>query len=127
MILDNLVATVNYTYTDSENRLTDRPLPREPRHRWNGSITWEPVPRLSLFTEVHVVSSQFETLGDVYNSGHTRIDLGGTWRLLERSGLLKALDLTARIQNVLDEEYAEVRGFPAPGIQALVGLRATFR
>jgi vitamin B12 transporter len=127
VILDNLVATVNYTYTDSENRLTDRPLPREPRHRWNGSITWEPVPRLSLFTEVHVVSSQFETLGDVYNSGHTRIDLGGTWRLLERYGLLKALDLTARIQNVLDEEYAEVRGFPAPGIQALVGLRATFQ
>ena len=127
VILDNLVATVNYTYTDSENLLTDRPLPREPRHRWNGSITWEPVPRLSLFTEVHVVSSQFETLGDVYNSGHTRIDLGGTWRVLQRYGVLKTLDLTARVQNVLDEKYAEVRGFPAPGIQALVGLRATFQ
>ena len=127
VLLDNLVATVNYTYTDSENLLTDRPLPREPRHRWNGSLTWEPIPRLSLFTEVHAVTSQFETLGNVYNSGHTRIDVGGTWRILERHGALKALDLTARIDNVLDEGYAEVRGFPALGIQALVGLRATFR
>ena len=127
VLLDNLVATVNYTYTDSENLLTDRPLPREPRHRWNGSLTWEPIPRLSLFTEVHAVTSQFETLGNVYNSGHTRIDVGGTWRILERHGVLKALDLTARIDNVLDEGYAEVRGFPALGIQALVGLRATFR
>jgi vitamin B12 transporter len=127
VLLDNLVATVNYTYTDSENLLTDRPLPREPRHRWNGSLTWEPIPRLSLFTEVHAVTRQFETLGDVYNSGHTRIDVGGTWRILERHGMLKALDLTARIDNILDEGYAEVRGFPALGIQALVGLRATFR
>jgi vitamin B12 transporter len=127
VLLDNLVATVNYTYTDSENLLTDRPLPREPRHRWNGSLTWEPIPRLSLFTEVHAVTRQFETLGDVYNSGHTRIDVGGTWRILERHGMLKALDLTARIDNILDEGYAEVRGFPALGIQALVGLRATFQ
>ena len=73
------------------------------------------------------MSSQFDTLGDVYNSGHTRVDVGGTWRLLERYGMMKALDLTARIQNVLDEGYAEVRGFPALGIQALVGLRATFQ
>jgi vitamin B12 transporter len=127
VILDNLVAAVNYTYADTENLLTDRPLPREPRHRWNGSLTWEPIPKLSLFTEVHAVSSQFDTLGDVYNSGHTRIDVGGTWRFLERYGALKALDLTARIQNVLNEGYAEVRGFPALGIQALVGLRATFQ
>jgi vitamin B12 transporter len=127
VLLDNLVATVNYTYTDSENLLTDRPLPREPRHRWNGSLTWEPIPKLSLFTEVHAVTSQFETLGNVYNSGHTRIDVGGTWRILERHGALKALDLTARIDNILDEGYAEVRGFPSLGIQALVGLRATFQ
>jgi vitamin B12 transporter len=127
VLLDTLVATVNYTYTDTENLLTGRPLPREPRHRWNGSLTWEPIPRLSLFTQVYAVSSQFETLGEVYNSGHTRIDVGGTWRLLERRGVLKALDLTARIDNILNERYAEVRGFPALGIQALVGLRATFQ
>jgi vitamin B12 transporter len=125
-VLDTLVAGVNYTYTDTENLLTDRPLPREPRHRWNIRLTWTPIPRLSLFSEVHVVTSQFETLGEVYNSGHTRVDVGGTYRLVNRYAFLKALDLTARIQNLLDEEYAEVRGFPAPGIQALVGLRASF-
>jgi vitamin B12 transporter len=127
VILDNLVASLNYTYTDTENLITDRLLPREPRHRWNGVLTWEPIPKLSLFTEVHVVTRQFETLGDVYNSGHTRIDVGGSWRVLERYGALKALDVTARVQNLLDEGYAEVRGFPALGIQALVGLRATFQ
>jgi vitamin B12 transporter len=125
-ILDTLLAEVNYTYTDTENLLTDRPLPREPRHRWNIRLTWTPIPRLSLFTEVQTVSRQFDTLGNVYNSGHTQVNLGGTFRILNRYAFLKALDFTARIQNVLDEEYAEVRGFPALGINALVGLRASF-
>ncbi|MGH7384123.1 MAG: TonB-dependent receptor plug domain-containing protein [Candidatus Rokuibacteriota bacterium] len=122
----NLVASLNYTYTDSENLATGRPLPREPRHRWNIGLTWEPIARLSLFTQVHVVTEQFEPFGEVYNSGHTRVDIGGTWRILERMGWLKKLELTARIQNLLDEGYAEVRGFPAPGINGLAGLRASF-
>jgi vitamin B12 transporter len=125
-LLPNLVASLNYTYTDSENLATDRPLPREPRHRWNIGLTWEPISRLSLFTQVHVVSEQFEQFGEVYNSGHTRVDIGGTWRIIERMGWLQKLELTARIQNLLNEGYAEVRGFPALGINALAGLRASF-
>jgi vitamin B12 transporter len=125
-VLPNLIASLNYTYTDSENLATDRLLPREPRHRWNIGLTWEPISKLSLFTQVHVVSEQFEQFGEVYNSGYTRVDIGGTWRILERTGWLQKLELTARIQNLLNEGYAEVRGFPALGINALVGLRASF-
>ena len=125
-VLPNLIASLNYTYTDSENLATDRPLPREPRHRWNIGLTWEPISKLSLFTQVHVVSEQFEQFGEVYNSGYTRVDVGGTWRILERTGWLQKLELTARIQNLLNEGYAEVRGFPALGVNALVGLRASF-
>ena len=125
-VLPNLVASLNYTYTDSEDLATDRLLPREPRHRWNIGLTWEPITKLSLFTQVHVVTEQFEPFGEVYNSGHTRVDIGGTWRIVERMGWLRKLELTARIQNLLNEGYAEVRGFPALGINALVGLRASF-
>ncbi|HTG11962.1 MAG TPA: TonB-dependent receptor, partial [Candidatus Eisenbacteria bacterium] len=110
-VLPNLIASLNYTYTDSENLATDRPLPREPRHRWNIGLTWEPISKLSLFTQVHVVSEQFEQFGEVYNSGYTRVDVGGTWRILDRTGWLQKLELTARIQNLLNEGYAEVRGF----------------
>jgi len=127
VILDNLVATFNYTHTDTENLDTGRPLPREPANRYNGSLTWEPMKRLSLFSEIQVASKQFEPLGDLYNSGHTTVNLGGTWRILERWGHLKALDFTTRIQNVFNEQYQEVRGFPALGINALVGLRATLQ
>jgi vitamin B12 transporter len=125
-LLPTLVASLTYTYTDSEDLPADRPLVREPRHRWRVGLAWEPLPRLNLWVQVHAVTRQFESETVGYNRGHTRVDLGGTWRLLQRAGRLEALDLTARIQNALDEDYAEVRGFPALGIQALVGLRARF-
>ncbi len=129
-VLDNLVASLNYTYTHSLVLQTRHPISREPEHRWNIGLTWEPVRRLSLFTQVHVVTQQWEASdalgGGLYNSGHTRVGVGGTYRLVNRYGYLQSLDLTARVQNLLNEGYAEVRGFPALGINALVGLRASF-
>ena len=125
-LLDTLTASVNYTYTDTETLATDRPFPREPRHRWNVALTWEPVRTLRLFAQVHAVTRQFESRAAGYNRGHTRVDIGGSWRLLERWRGVQSLDLTARVQNLLDEGYAEVRGFPALGINGLVGLRAAF-
>jgi vitamin B12 transporter len=129
-LLDTLTASVNYTYTDSKNFKTDRPLAREPVHRWNIALNWRPHPRLDLFTQVHVVSEQFEPTGGangVYNSGRTPVDVGGTWRIFERYEFIQSVDLFARIQNLLNEGYAEVRGFPALGINGLLGLRATFQ
>ncbi len=125
-LLDNLFASVNYTYTDSTDVSTGRLLPREPRHRWNIGLGWDPIRRLSLFAQLYAVSRQWEAIGEVYNSGHTRVDIGGQYRLFEREASRQALDLTARIQNMLDEGYAEVRGFPALGTNFLLGLKATF-
>jgi vitamin B12 transporter len=126
-VLDNLVASLNYTYTNSLVLATRRPIPREPAHRWNIGLTWEPLRGLSLFSHVHVVTEQFDSSGGgVYNSGHTRVDVGGAYRLLNRYAFIQSVDLIARIENLLNEGYAEVRGFPALGIQGLAGLRVAF-
>lgn len=125
-ILPSLIASFAYTYTDADNLSTNRPLARIPRNTGSAGLTWEPIPRLSLFAQVYVVSRQFDSYGDIYNSGHTRVDAGGTYRLLDRFGRLQRLELVARAQNILNEKYAEVHGFPALGANFLVGLRAGF-
>jgi len=124
-LTDTLTLSFNYTYTDTENLVLHIRLPREPRHRGNATLTWQALPRLTLFTQAYVTTDQLESPG-VHNSGHTRIDVGGTYRILNRYAFLQALDLTARVQNLLNEGYAEVRGFPALGTQVLIGLRASF-
>jgi vitamin B12 transporter len=123
---DDLSASVNYTFTDTKDLTTGDPLPRVPKHALNVGLTWRPTGRLSLFTQVYVRSEQFENLGDVFNSGWTRVDVGGTYRLLGTHWLLESLEATLRVQNLLNEHYAEVRGFPALGTLVLAGLRARF-
>jgi vitamin B12 transporter len=125
-LLRTLVLALNYTYTDTEDLETGNPLPRVPAHRINATVTWEPVPRLTLWAQVHSVTRQFESEAAGYNPGYTTANIGGAWRVLERAGWLQALDLTARIANLANADYAEVKGFPALGINALVGVRAAF-
>ena len=128
-LLDTLTVAFNYTYTDTENLPLDQLAPREPRHRYNTTITWQALPRLQLFTQIHAITKQLEPIGGgniIYNPGYTRVDVGGTYRILNRYAFLQALDFTTRVQNLFDADYAEVRGFPALGVQALFGLRASF-
>jgi vitamin B12 transporter len=125
-ILPRLTASFSYTHTDTDNLSTNRPLARIPRNAGSAGLTWEPFSGLSLFTQVYVISRQFDSYGDIYNSGHTRVDAGGTYRILNQLGWLQRLELVARAQNILNEKYAEVHGFPALGANFLIGLRAGF-
>ncbi len=125
--LDWLLFNVNYTFTDTENEETGRELPRFARHRWNAGVTVTPVPRLSLFVQSYIVTRQFDNIDDVHNPGYYRIDVGGTWRLVGRAGMLQGLDFTVRVQNLTDNEYFEVRKFRALGFSAMAGLKAYFK
>jgi vitamin B12 transporter len=118
----------SYTFTDAEDLDTGLELRRYPRHHWNTGVRITPVDPLTLFVQARVVSSQLEDpRSGTRNPGYHVLDAGGTWRVLGPAGHLERLELTARIQNLSDERYAEVLGFPAPGINALVGLHAYYR
>ena len=124
-VLDWLVAYVNYTFTDTENLDTGDPLRRFARNVVNAGITAEPVRRLNVYAQLYVVSNQFETPGFT-NPGYARVDIGGAYAILPRRGHWPGLSVYARIQNLLNQSYSEVRGFPMPGINALAGLQLSY-
>jgi vitamin B12 transporter len=115
---------VNYTYLDAKDLDTNQELRRVPRNSVNTGVTVTPFSRLTLFVQANVVSSQLESDFAGRNPGYYRIDTGGTFVVLGQYGRLNRLELTARIQNLTNQSYDEVVGFPALGINALVGLRA---
>ena len=51
----------------------------------------------------------------------TLLGVAGSYKLTDN------IELTGRIENLLDQEYQEVLGSDAPGIGAYVGLNTTFR
>jgi vitamin B12 transporter len=126
--VDWLTFYANYTYTRTEDLNTFRPLRRFPRNKWaTGAVfTWD---KLRLFVEAIVVGEQFEseTLLRSYNPGYHRVDVGGTYQIWGRAGIMERAELLARFNNITDERYTEVFGFPAPRFNCLIGLRVAFR
>jgi vitamin B12 transporter len=125
-LLDTLTFSGTYTFTDTKDLTTGGPLRRFPPHRYTFGLTWTPERALTLFSEVVVVSSQFEREGFPRNPGYHRVDLGGRYRLAERRGAWPALEAFARLNNVTDQSYMEVLGFRALGIHVLAGLEARY-
>jgi len=125
--LDWLGFYANYTYLHAKDLETDQDLPRVPSNAGNVGVTVTPWTRLRLFMQVNVVSSQLESEFAGRNPGYYRIDAGGTFLLVGQYGKLNRLEFTARIQNLTNQNYSEVLGFPSPGINALMGLRAYFK
>jgi outer membrane cobalamin receptor len=54
---------------------------------------------------------------------YTTVDLSGRFTVLHPGGgAAPGLDLTARVENLLDEEYEQAVGYPSPGRAIFVGL-----
>jgi vitamin B12 transporter len=124
--VDGLLLTLAYTYTDTEDRATGNPLRRFAPHRWALGTLYEPLPGLTLTGEVLIASSQFEGAGVERNDGYTVVNASAAYRLPWRLPPLSGLTLHVKVTNLFDEDYAEVRGFPALGTHVVAGVRGEF-
>jgi vitamin B12 transporter len=124
----------NVTYLDTKDEETKEELPRRPRYAWylNANYRWNQ--RLTLNLDVNIVGSvrsDFDAISPHgrlllgRNPGYTKVDLAASYALVDQWRFLKSLRLFGRIDNLFDEEYQEVKGFPAPGFNFLIGIRAT--
>ena len=113
----------SYVYLEAMNENEGIRLPRRPRH--SGSLG------LDYFGESCSCGAEFQFVVD-------RRDIdGGTWagidgedycvaRTYVSYGLAQDLSLFGRVENLFDEEYEEVDGYPALGIGVFGGLRYSF-
>jgi outer membrane cobalamin receptor len=97
-----------------------RPLLRRPRHQGTLSARWRGA-RASAGADLLLVGkrgdSDFLGLGLEQNDGYARLDA----RL--RLGPWRALEVLVAAENLLDQQYQEVLGYPALGRVLRVGLR----
>jgi vitamin B12 transporter len=111
------------TFVEGESLL------RRPAQAVALNMGWVPDGRLGLQARVSVVGARsdrdFATFPatPVELAPHSVVDLAGSWSLLAPRTGRPALELIFRIENLLDSEYEEVLGFPAPGRGLYAGAR----
>ncbi len=120
-------------------------LLRRPNDSGSGSIVGRFGP-VTVRGDVIVVGDRFDrdgvfdtstlkgdALGIFHNPGYTRVDLAARFRVenhlvkLWDSPFPHSVEAFARVENLLDEDYEEVLGYPAPGINFLAGVQITFQ
>jgi vitamin B12 transporter len=117
-------ARVSYTYLEAENRTAHTRLLRRPRHRASADI-WRDFGRgvtagvgaafVAQREDVH--AQTFRTIdGEDYSVARVY----AAWQATPR------LAVKVRMENVLDEKYEEVHGYPALGRGAFAGVEWKF-
>jgi len=124
----------NVTYLNTKDEETKEELPRRPRYVWYLSANYRWNNRLTLNLDVNIVGSTRSDYDAITPHGryllgrnpkYKKVDLAASYTLLNEWRFLKGLKLIGRIENLLDDQYQEAKGFPAPGFNFLVGLKAT--
>jgi len=122
---DQLAIHGSYTYTDTEQPSGETEL-RRPEHMASLAANWRSGgDRVKVRGSLNYTGPQEDLFFPPFPQPSQRVDLERY--LLADVGVTVAvarrLEVTARIENLLDEEYEDVFGFRASGIGGYVGLR----
>jgi vitamin B12 transporter len=128
MPLTNLTFRAAYTWLHTEDLTTDDQLLRRPEHHGNFSANWGFLPGWSANLNLNVVGERADSYFDnmtftttrVSVPAYTKLDLAVRWQAT------KHLEIYGRVENLLDEYYEEVYGFPALGQFFSAGVTARF-
>jgi vitamin B12 transporter len=113
-----------YTYTDTWDASTQRRILGVPTHRGAASVTIAPVSGLTVQADWRIESDQLDAPpngGDIRRPGYARVDVYGKYRWKTGSPDVAEITLVGKVQNLLNRQYEERKGYPAPGIHFLLG------
>lgn len=114
-----IVTRVSYTYLEAENLTSGKRLLRRPRHSASAD-TWHDFGGVSVGAGVTFAAQREDvsakTFATIDGEDYTVARLYAAWQVTPR------LALKARLENLLNEKYEEVNGYPALGFGAFGGV-----
>ena len=120
----NTVIRTSYTYLEADNLTSSLRLLRRPRHRASADAWRDFGSGISVGAGVAFNAQREDvdarTFRTIDGEDFTVVRLYGAWQMNTR------LALKARVENLLDERYEEVNGYPALGVAAFGGVEWRF-
>ncbi|HOF34313.1 MAG TPA: TonB-dependent receptor [Spirochaetota bacterium] len=112
----------NYTYTISKDDKTDEDMLRRPRHKYSAGIS-------ALIMQKTDVSLTYDYTGkryDTFNYLPVKVDSYSTLNAVVNINTTENTSVFVRIDNIMNKEYEEVKGYDAGGINVRCGLKGRF-
>jgi vitamin B12 transporter len=123
---DSLTARVDYTFTIVDAN-TIEPQLRRPRHQVDFTTAWNVTEATTISADVLWVGQYMDVLRDgVFPNLYAKQASYSVTNIAVSHKLTKAIELTAKVNNLFNRDYEPANGFEAPGIEALAGIAVTF-
>jgi vitamin B12 transporter len=123
---DDLTLRASYTYTDTEDKSTGKPLLRRPKNKAGVDVGYRFLKRGNINLGLVYVGERDDL--DFSTFPATRVELGDYLlvNLAASFDITKNFQVYGRIENLLDENYEEVKGYGTPGVSVFGGLKLSF-
>ena len=122
--LPQAALAMTFTWSDTWDPSNQRRILGIPTNRGALSVLLNPAPRWEGRIDWRIESDQLDAPpngGDIRRPGYARVDAFAKYRRPVLGSGIREIALTGKIQNLLDREYEERKGFPAPKINFLLG------
>jgi vitamin B12 transporter len=121
--IDNLTARINYTYTDTEDKKTGKPLLRRPRNKMGLDLNYHFLDKGNLNLGAIYVGKRddwkpYPVRGRI--GGYTLVNLAASY------DITKNFQIFGRVDNLFDKDYEEVSGYGTPGLSFFGGIKLSF-
>jgi len=113
-----------FTYSDTWNSTYGERIRGVPTQRGSASILLTPIAAFTGRVDWRLESDELDVPpngGDPRRPGYARVDLHARYLWATGSREAPRVALTGKLQNLLNRDYEERKGYPAPGINFLLG------
>jgi vitamin B12 transporter len=133
--LDTKVLESGFDPSPNATLVAGGPLLRRPKHSGSVGVRYDLLGGISATARATYVGAREDRLfhgAPNFNTDavtldpYTKVDLSAVLPLATLSRQLRAVDATARVDNVFDAKYVSVAGYATPGRMIIAGLRASF-
>jgi len=124
--IDDLTLSFNYTYTDTEDKKTERELLRRPKNKFGLDINYHFLKKGNVNLGVIYVGKRDDMDWSVWPARRVELDGYTLVNLAASYNITKNFQLFGRIDNLFNKEYEEAKGWGTPGLSFFGGIKLSF-
>jgi vitamin B12 transporter len=124
--IDDLTFLASYTYTDTEDEETGRNLLRRAKNKFGFDVNYRFIGKGNVNLGLVYVGKRDDNDYSTWPAKRVELDDYVLVNLAASYDITKNIQIFGRAENLLDEDYEEVKGFGMPEISAYAGVKLLF-
>jgi vitamin B12 transporter len=124
--IDDLTFLASYTYTDTEDKATGKDLLRRAKNKFGLDVNYRFIGKGNVNLGLVYVGKRDDNDYSSWPAKRVELDDYLLANLAASYDITRNIQIFGRAENLLDEDYEEVKGFGTPGISAYAGGKLSF-